>query len=545
MTRIPTTHAVLCTLTLTIAIVALADHASAQVFYRRPYAEGYRLNYGFDNNGGGGGCSDYDCGGACYDGHTGEDFGTPFGTTVLAAAAGTVISAHNGCANYGSVGNTCGGRCGNYVQLQHADGSRTIYCHMQLDSLRVGVGASVACGQPIGTSASSGSSSGPHLHFAFNASSGAPRAEVFQGPCGAPATRWVAQSTYRDPVSTECSRSCDRSGGPFTFSCDGTNGGEHCVSVDEPGDPDSWSDNYLCSAGDVGFRWSTAGPIDGMRCVNVAESAEDPAEAAAWADNYACVPSDAPFELLWSSAGPVDGWQCVHWNEAGDPGSWHDNFLCSRAVSRFSAGGFTFSGNGTVAGMHCVSVDEPGDPDTWVDNFFCSTDELGMVWSTAGPIDGMTCVAVHESADAQAAAWSDNYLCLPDDADYEFEWSSAGPIEGMTCVRWYEAADLAGTWNDNYLCVREVEREPDAGPLPLDGGGAIVLPDGAVLDGGASSRDASSSLDAGSDPGRDGRLSPGCGCRVGGGATPRAMILLALGALGAVASRRRRSSPRA
>ena len=65
--------------------LALASSASAQVRHRRPYAESYRLNYGFDNNGGASGCSDYTCGTACYDGHTGSDYGTPLGTTVVAS----------------------------------------------------------------------------------------------------------------------------------------------------------------------------------------------------------------------------------------------------------------------------------------------------------------------------------------------------------------------------------------------------------------------------------------------------------------------------
>src|SRR5690606_24934802 len=75
---------------LACAILSVAAPAFAQsVRYARPYHGSYRLNYGFDHRGGGG-CTDYACGGACYDGHTGSDFGTPMGTTVVAAAAGVV-----------------------------------------------------------------------------------------------------------------------------------------------------------------------------------------------------------------------------------------------------------------------------------------------------------------------------------------------------------------------------------------------------------------------------------------------------------------------
>jgi hypothetical protein len=56
-----------------------------------------------------------------------------------------------------------------------------------------------------------------------------------------------------------------------TFSCDGEQPALHCVNVNEPDDPDSWSDNYFCSANDLGMQWSSSGPIAGMDCTNVAE----------------------------------------------------------------------------------------------------------------------------------------------------------------------------------------------------------------------------------------------------------------------------------
>ncbi len=65
--------------------------------------------------------------------------------------------------------------------------------------------------------------------------------------------------------------SCDDTAGQFTFSCDGVNAGAHCVSINEPGDPDGWANDYLCTDTDVGFQWSYSGPIDGMRCTNVTE----------------------------------------------------------------------------------------------------------------------------------------------------------------------------------------------------------------------------------------------------------------------------------
>jgi MYXO-CTERM domain-containing protein len=177
--------------------------ASAQVRHRRPFAASINVNYHFDNNSGGG-CRDYNCGSRCYDGHSGTDFGVPVGTAVFAGADGTVVATNNGCANTGYVGNPCGGRCGNYVQLQHSDGSRSIYCHMQLNSLAVSRGQRVRCGQQIGRSASSGSSSGPHLHFGWKRSATAASIDSYRGRCTSSPGAWVDQRSYPLSPADRC-----------------------------------------------------------------------------------------------------------------------------------------------------------------------------------------------------------------------------------------------------------------------------------------------------------------------------------------------------
>src|SRR5205807_35517 len=42
--------------------------------------------------------------------------------------------------------------------------------------------------------------------------------------------------------------------------------GKTCTQIQEASDPDTWSDNYLCSNGDYGIKWSSSGPLAGMRC---------------------------------------------------------------------------------------------------------------------------------------------------------------------------------------------------------------------------------------------------------------------------------------
>jgi LysM repeat protein len=83
------------------------------------------------------------------------DIGAPKGTSIYAAAAGTVIIANgNGAWN---------GGYGSYVVVQHANGTQTLYAHMS--KVLVSPGAHVDQGDTIGRVGSTGESTGPHLHF--------------------------------------------------------------------------------------------------------------------------------------------------------------------------------------------------------------------------------------------------------------------------------------------------------------------------------------------------------------------------------------------
>ena len=75
-----------------------------------------------------------------------------YGATISAAASGTVVLA--AYQDYGY---------GNYVIIQHADGSSTLYGH--LSEIWVSQGQYVSQGQGIGALGSTGYSTGPHLHF--------------------------------------------------------------------------------------------------------------------------------------------------------------------------------------------------------------------------------------------------------------------------------------------------------------------------------------------------------------------------------------------
>jgi murein DD-endopeptidase MepM/ murein hydrolase activator NlpD len=89
--------------------------------------------------------------GGAPDFHPGLDIAAPMGTTVTAAAAGTVISA----GWYGGYGN--------YILIDHGGGMATGYGH--LSQIFVSNGQQVQKGQAIGAVGSTGHSTGPHLHF--------------------------------------------------------------------------------------------------------------------------------------------------------------------------------------------------------------------------------------------------------------------------------------------------------------------------------------------------------------------------------------------
>ncbi|MCU0664630.1 MAG: hypothetical protein MUC50_20190, partial [Myxococcota bacterium] len=43
--------------------------------------------------------------------------------------------------------------------------------------------------------------------------------------------------------------------------------GMHCVQINEPADPHTWDDNFLCAKKDFHLKWSHSGPIAGMHCL--------------------------------------------------------------------------------------------------------------------------------------------------------------------------------------------------------------------------------------------------------------------------------------
>ena len=87
--------------------------------------------------------------------HEGEDLSAPNGTPIYAAGSGQVTHA--------GPGGTEGGWAGNWVEITHAGGVKTIYAHMS--TVIATEGQAISAGQPVGKVGNTGNSWGAHLHF--------------------------------------------------------------------------------------------------------------------------------------------------------------------------------------------------------------------------------------------------------------------------------------------------------------------------------------------------------------------------------------------
>jgi murein DD-endopeptidase MepM/ murein hydrolase activator NlpD len=101
--------------------------------------------------------------------HNGVDLAAGKRTPIHAVSAGRVLVArcdpdHSGRPDCDRDGWPGKGGCGWFVDILHAGGYVSRYCHL-IERPRVVPGQMVEAGQVIGLSGTSGNSSGPHLHF--------------------------------------------------------------------------------------------------------------------------------------------------------------------------------------------------------------------------------------------------------------------------------------------------------------------------------------------------------------------------------------------
>jgi hypothetical protein len=157
-----------------------------------------------------GSIKDYNCGAVTYDGHRGTDIATspyPFykmdnnEVNDIAAAPGTIIDKSDG---YFDKNCAMSSDTANYIIIQHTDGSCALYWHMKKFSLTTKtVGMTVATGEFLGVTGSSGSSTAPHLHFeVWGTTLSSSLKDPFTGTCNLlnPATWWASQKPYTEPA---------------------------------------------------------------------------------------------------------------------------------------------------------------------------------------------------------------------------------------------------------------------------------------------------------------------------------------------------------
>jgi hypothetical protein len=142
---------------------------------------------------------DWNCGTRTYDGHDGSDTSILswdhqlIGVPIVAALDGVVVATHDGEPDMNTEWK---GQPANYVTVDHGDGRICYYWHMKQWSVAVSPGQQVSAGEQLGLIASSGNSTGPHLHFETRDSGVV--VEPFEGECQPEPSQWVNQIGLMD-----------------------------------------------------------------------------------------------------------------------------------------------------------------------------------------------------------------------------------------------------------------------------------------------------------------------------------------------------------
>jgi murein DD-endopeptidase MepM/ murein hydrolase activator NlpD len=139
-------------------------------YYRSPFPDGYTMSTGPFN------IDDPNPKGRHGDAQPfAFDMGAEYGTPVLAARSGTVRKLenddnYNDMASYDDPENgddrpESNVKFGNFIWVEHQDGSFVVYFHNRYHTAQVSVGDKVRRGQQLAETGSTGNAGGPHVHF--------------------------------------------------------------------------------------------------------------------------------------------------------------------------------------------------------------------------------------------------------------------------------------------------------------------------------------------------------------------------------------------
>ena len=73
--------------------------------------------------------------------HKGIDYGAPLGSPVVAANDGVVIKVVSGCTDFGN--RWCGSQFGNWIEIDHGNGTIATYAHLRHRSIVIREGMKV------------------------------------------------------------------------------------------------------------------------------------------------------------------------------------------------------------------------------------------------------------------------------------------------------------------------------------------------------------------------------------------------------------------
>jgi murein DD-endopeptidase MepM/ murein hydrolase activator NlpD len=127
-------------------------HDDSSFVYALPYQKGkaYLLIQGYQSS-------------MSHKGEFALDFKMRKGTRICAARSGVVVGARGDSKKGGLKPKFLSE--GNYIVIQHDDGSHGMYWHLRFGGALVKVGDTIEQGQVIGFSGNTGYSAFPHLHF--------------------------------------------------------------------------------------------------------------------------------------------------------------------------------------------------------------------------------------------------------------------------------------------------------------------------------------------------------------------------------------------
>lgn len=413
-----------------VASIILARNVRAgDVSFRLPLSTDSASHFFVDHDAASG-IRDWACNDETYDNHHGSDYPKVKDTPIYAAARGKIIEKDDGHGD-GCL-NGCTPLNGNFVRLEHANGMRTVYLHMEQGTVtKKAVGQWVECGEEIGKVGRSGKAAGYHLHFEVQRDSSSNYIDPYAGPCSSSYSYWLDQNG-RNPKP-----SCDpavsflkqyRANGSTEIAVGGATGDTHVVFKAKVG-----TEQLTTAKLQIELRRTTefGGDFTG-----------DPTHESSWVESGSIAVIDSVYGLILAD---------YHWRGrivASLSGQTYVGTWISFGDNQDAAADFTVAPICQAPSLYpsTLSTCEPDDP---------------TVTTTPATNVGMTSATINGTVQSRASAlqvWFEYGPSLP----YQFATGSAsipansGPwnvyadLIGLSCNTTYHyrlVASGGGTWS--------------------------------------------------------------------------------------------------